>query len=106
MRGADSRRQRSSDVSEGTGTADHGTGQVMDALRSGIWTRKSFLHSLGFVMCAGTNGYCSRAIQTCVQQHDGVTLGIYSGGSRHGSSYAAALSEGMERERTHHESFE
>jgi hypothetical protein len=28
-----------------------------DGLRSGICTRKSFLHSLGFVMCAGTNGY-------------------------------------------------
>lgn len=28
-----------------------------DQLRSGICTRKSFLHSLGLVMCAGTNGY-------------------------------------------------
>lgn len=29
-------------------------------LFSGIWTRKSFLHSLGFVMCAGTNGYWAK----------------------------------------------
>lgn len=28
-----------------------------NALRSGIWTRKSFLHSLGFVIWAGTKGY-------------------------------------------------
>src|ERR1700761_6197263 len=28
-----------------------------DVLRSGICTRKSFLHSLGLVMSAGTNGY-------------------------------------------------
>ena len=31
---------------------------INHSLRSGSWTRKSFLHSLGFVMCAGTNGYC------------------------------------------------
>lgn len=28
-----------------------------DVLRSGIWTRYIFLHSLGFVMWAGTKGY-------------------------------------------------
>lgn len=28
-----------------------------DGLRSGIWTKKSFLHSLGLVICAGTKGY-------------------------------------------------
>lgn len=28
-----------------------------DALLSGIWTRKSFLHSFGLVICAGMNGY-------------------------------------------------
>lgn len=28
-----------------------------DILLSGICTKKSFLHSFGFVMCAGTNGY-------------------------------------------------
>jgi len=28
-----------------------------DILRSGIWTKKSFLHSLGLVICAGTKGY-------------------------------------------------
>jgi len=36
-------------------------------------------------------------------EHNGVTLSIES---RHGSSYGAALSEGMEREGTHHESLE
>lgn len=30
-----------------------------DVLRSGICTRKSFLHSFGFVMCAGMKGYCT-----------------------------------------------
>jgi hypothetical protein len=28
-----------------------------NALFGGSWTRKSFLHSFGFVICAGTNGY-------------------------------------------------
>ena len=28
-----------------------------DALRSGIWTRNSFLHSFGLVICAGMKGY-------------------------------------------------
>lgn len=30
-----------------------------DVLRSGICTRNSFLHSFGFVMCAGMKGYCT-----------------------------------------------
>lgn len=33
------------------------TTDVMSVLRSGICTIKSFLHSLGLVMCAGTKGY-------------------------------------------------
>jgi hypothetical protein len=32
--------------------------QTRGLLRSGICTRKSFLHSLGFVIWAGMNGYC------------------------------------------------
>lgn len=29
-----------------------------DVLLSGICTRNNFLHSLGFVICAGMKGYC------------------------------------------------
>ena len=31
---------------------------TVHVLRSGICTRNNFLHSFGFVMCAGMNGYC------------------------------------------------